>query len=826
MKLRQKQATIPRYSKLLRKITLRFIAVANTEKKEPAVAKIRTTINAIHIACLAVLTMSCLPVSVGQTGVLRGKVLHELSIDAGSSVLSDNPGYVPLPGAYVRWSSAADKIEISDAFGFFKINSSHIGDTLVVSMVGYETVGLVYSGQKYVDIPLEMGVSLVSAEIIANRGSMNLNLLDPLNIQSLNRKELAKAACCNLSEAFETNASVDASFTDAVTGTRQIRMLGLDGKYSQIQVDNLTGPRGLNVIQGLMFIPGDWIDEIHISKGAGTATQGYESMTGQINVALKNVETSDPLHINVYANGGGRLEWNHVSKHKISRRWSTALLTHVLRNDQVNDGNGDGFLDIPLKRNYIGRNEFKFTGDRGLRGEYAVNWIHSRSAAGQGIALGNKLPWSDVMRMLETPAELGWVAITAIDRMELSAKTGFVFPDAEWRSIGLQLMFSDHHHQHRYGQQEYTGKERFFRANTLYSGIFGNTNRSFTTGLSFVSDRFDESVYRADTLGEKRNRHEIVPGVFFELNFNILDRLRLVAGARYDQHNLFGGFWSPRLHARWSATENTSLKLAAGRGFRTANPYMEQLGSWASQRIWNWDASGNFQPEVATNVGLNLTSKFRLRFRDASFAVDVYNTWFENKVVVDLDADAQQIRLYNLEGKSFARSAQVEFNWDMHRRFDIRIAYRWVDAHTDRSTGLPSQDPFVSKHRAFTQLSWASMRTEKGSQWLSDATFQWMGSQRLPMTSSNPEGLNRPDFAPGFVQLNAQITRQFSETFSVYVGAENALNYKQERPIIGADYGGVAVSSSDFNQYFDASLVYAPILGRMVYAGLRWNINP
>ena len=428
--------------------------------------------------------------------------------------------------------------------------------------------------------------------------------------------------------------------------------------------------------------------------------------------------------------------------------------------------------------------------------------------------------------MLASPSDSGWSAVTAIDRMEVSAKTGFVFPDAEWRSIGTQFVYSDHQHAHQFGRQKYTGSERFFRGNVLYSGILGNTNRAFTTGVSFVSDQFDEKVQRSgsDTLSVSQQRDEVVPGAFFEFTLNHADRLSVVAGVRYDQHNVFGGFWSPRLHARWSATENTSLKLAAGRGFRTPNPYMEQLGSWASQRTWNVDVYGDFQPEIATNAGLNLTSKFRLNYRDASLALDVYNTWFENKVVVDLDADAQQIRLYNLNGESFARSAQAEFNWDVHRRVDLRIAYRWVDAQTDRAFGNPTQDPFVSKHRSFVQWSYASALSEKQSQWLADATFQWVGAQRLPGTDTNSELFQRPDDAPGFAQLNLQATRQFSPSFSFYAGVENALKYKQDRPISGAVYDDSPVSASDFNQYFDASLVYAPIFGRMLYAGLRWNI--
>lgn len=759
-----------------------------------------------------------------QGSVLKGKVMAE---ESGHS--ADESIYVPLPGAYVRWSHHENSVTVTDGFGFFKLPKGAIGDTLIVSMLGYETVGWVYNGESYVDIPLEPGVALGTAEVVEKRSSVELSLLSPIDVQSLNRKELAKAACCNLSEAFETNASVDASFTDAVTGTRQIRMLGLDGKYSQIQVDNLPGPRGLGVVKGLTFIPGDWVNEIHISKGAGTATQGYESITGQINVALKNPETADPLHTNLYANSAGRFEFNYVSKHKVSRRWSTAVLLHGLTNNQLNDRNADGFLDTPMQQNYVARNEWKFIGDRGIRGEYAITGLQMNSLAGQTRAFQNGLSWSDRFTTMQESTE-GWSAMTAIDRMEISAKTGFVFPDAEWRSIGTQWSFYNHRHNHRFGSSFYEGQEVFFRGNVLYAGILGNTNHSFTTGGTFLFNSFDENLRFDwnDTLAFEANvlREERVPGVFFEYTWTGNERWSVIAGARYDQHNLFGAFFSPRLHARWSVTENVSWKLAAGRGYRTPNPFMEQLGTWASQRNWYWGFGSTVKPEIATNVGTNLTAKFRLNYREATLTLDAYSTQFQNKLVVDLDQSSQGIYLYNLTGESFANTAQAEFNWDLHRRWDVRLAYRWVNAHTDRIEGNPTQDPFVSRHRAFSQISYGSPFNDREGQWRADATLQWIGAQRLPLTNENPDPFKRTDMAPDFLQLNAQITRQFSPEFSIYLGVENALNYKQDRPIIGADYGDNVVAEADFNQYFDASLVYGPIFGRMMYAGLRWGILP
>jgi outer membrane receptor for ferrienterochelin and colicin len=758
-------------------------------------------------------------------GVLRGKILIEdrTADEAEASQGEEGPEYVGLPGAYVRWSHDATSTTITDGFGFFKLSKANVGDTLIASMIGFNPAGWVFDGSSYVDIPLTMGVDLTEAEVVERKATTQFSLLSPIDVQSLNRKELAKAACCNLSEAFETNPSVDASFTDAVSGTRQIRMLGLDGKYSQIQVDNLPGPRGLSAVRGLLFIPGDWVNEIHISKGAGTVTQGYESMTGQINVALKNTETADPQHANLYVNGMGRKEFNYVSRYDVSRRWSSAVLIHGLHNKQVNDRNKDGFLDTPMERRFIGRNEWKFKGDRGIRGEYAATYVNTEAVAGVKTAFEGTSDWNEWMGQMDSLTG-DWSAITAIERIELSAKTGFVFPDAEWRTIGTQWNYYNHQHQQRFGKNQYTGNEQFFRGNVLYSDILGSTDRSFTVGATYVYNSFDEDFSVNDTLQMSPNREEHVSGAFIEYTWNPNERWSVIAGIRYDQHNMFDPFLSPRFHARWSATENTSIKVVAGKGYRTSNQFMEQLGAWASQRQWNQSYDGSTVPEEATNFGFNITSKFRLNYRAATVTLDGYSTQFQNKLVVDLDRSTRSIDLYALDGQSFANSAQAEFNWDVHRRWDMRLAYRWVNAHTDRTSGNPTLDPFVSRHRAFGQLSYASQLNQREGQWRADVTGQWVGSQRLPNTSENPEAFQRPNMAPDFFQINAQVTRQFTPELSIYAGIENALNYRQDRPILAADYDLEPVSQSDFDQYFDASLVYGPIFGRTLYAGLRWGI--
>ncbi len=804
---------------------------------------------------LFVFIVSCLSIQrVNAQKQVKGKILapeshvghdHEAGGHAGEVV------YDVLPGATVIWKGTTVGT-MSDLFGFFKIPALGIGDTLQVSMIGYETVGLVYTGWDYLDIPLQPGVLLNEAQVEARNSTTSISLLNPLNIQQLNRKELAKAACCNLSEAFETNASVDASFTDAVTGTRQIRMLGLDGKYTQLLVDNLPGPRGLNVVQGLSFIPGPWIDNISISKGTGSVTHGYESITGQINVAMRNPENAEPLHINLYTSGDGRLEWNHVSSHQVNRRWSTALLSHAELGTLINDRNDDSFLDTPLKRDLVLRNEWKFRGDRGIRGEYAISSVKMQRLAGQASAYSESSSPFDLLKShLENTDTSAWTAATTIARFEASAKTGYVFPAQSWKSIGTQFFASTHNQTHKFGNRSYLGTEDYFRGNVLFSSIINNTDHKFTTGVSFVYDEFNEiGTWGADfqdwdAANDTISRTEIVPGAFLEYTWTAGERLVVVAGLRGDHHNLHGNFASPRLHVRYSLAEETSVKLVAGRGFRTANVFMEQLGSWASNR--RWDIQEDLAPEVATNVGLNLVSKFRVNSRDASLSLDGYYTHFDNRIIVDLYNSPHEVSVYNLnnvggyQSRSSSKTVQLEFDWSLHRRMDIRAAYRWVDAVTGYASGdydagngfEMQQDPYVSKHRGFAQWSYASKESTRGKQTRIDATVHWVGPQSMPVPDRMGMGMDpddpmnpmdemenmHPSVSPSFAQANLQFTQMLTGNLELYIGVENITNVKQMSPIAGVNDGVL-----DFEN-FDASLVYGPIMGRMSYAGLRWTLG-
>ena len=766
-----------------------------------------------------VLLLAGMASNANAQGTLRGKVFapkDHSGHDHAPGAHEGKDSFDPLPGATVTWKGSEDGT-VTDAFGFFQIDVRRNPDTLRVSMVGYQTVDVYFSGENYLDIPLEPGVLLQSADVVFEERSQSVSLLNPLNIQQLSRKELCKAACCNLSEAFETNASVDASFTDAVTGTRQIHMLGLAGKYTQLLVDNLPGPRGLNVVQGMAFIPGPWIENIFISKGVGTVMSGYESLTGQINVAHRNPETAEPFFLNLFFGAGGRSEFNHVSRHKMGRRWDTVVMTHGEFRQKENDRNQDLFLDMPTQEDFVVRNEWRFVGDRGLRAEIVLFGVDMKRDGGM---MGDE----DVVAS-------SWVASTEIQRAEVNAKVGYVLPGLEGRSWGSQWTASTHRHWHGFGNRFYDGQQNTFRANVLRSGFLGSEDRQFSAGVSYLYDDFlERGTWGAASTDlsatpEEWARTEHVPGAFLETTWTGNPRGTVVAGLRVDQHNLWGTVVTPRLHARWSATEQTSLKMVAGTGFRTPNVLMEELGVWASNRTWFVD--GPLEPEKGWNAGLNVTSKFKLLYRDADFALDGYWTEFQNRAVVDLDADAHAVRIYNLGDRtSRSLTGQAELGWSVHRRWDMRLAYRYVRATTERdgaATAGTTIDPYVPQHRAFTQWSYHSKANERQAQWNADFTLQWVGPQRIPRPDATLDARPASEFERGFAVVNGQISRVFAPGIDVYLGVENILNYRQQSPIVGWDLA--YTDDQAFQRNMDASLVYAPIFGRMVYVGGRLTLG-
>ncbi|WP_115462126.1 TonB-dependent receptor [Winogradskyella aurantiaca] len=734
-----------------------------------------------------------IPLSVLAQDTLKGEILE----------LVDGKE-VPLAGANVYWQNSSVGT-MTEADGKFSIPYTGEYSQLVISYVGFKTVTLEVTSNTYIKQVLEATSSLDEITVTSRKQSTMKSYLKAENTFTVSSEELLKAACCNLSESFETNPSIDVNFADAVTGTRQIKMLGLTSPYILIATENIPAVRGASQAFGMSFIPGTWVESIQITKGAGSVVNGFESIAGQINAELVKPTTDSQFFLNAYANAMQRFELNAHFNTQLSEKWSTGIYAHGNILDKKHDVNNDGFLDMPLYKQINVMNRWQYTdAENGIVSFFNLRYLKDDKQGGQ-------VAYNPATDRLTTNA---WGSEIDTERIEGSLKLGYVNPEITYQSLGFQAAYSYHKQKANYGLRIYDIAHNSFYSNLIYNSIISDSRHKIKTGISFTYDRYAEQV---EATPFQRTDNSV--GGFFEYAFDSLENFTMTAGLRVDQHNRLGFFVTPRLHMRYTPWEKAAFRASVGRGKRSANIFAENQSLFASSRQINILNSGGkiygLDPEIAWNYGFSYLQGFNLFGRKADVTLDFYRTEFQNQVVVDWE-NPFEINFYNLQGASFANSFQLELNYNLANRLDLRTAYKYYDVQTDYQVGRRIK-PLVPKHRVFANLAYEMDGKRADAPWKFDTTFNWISEQRFPDTSLSAPEFQRPEFSPTVATLHAQITKVFSPKFELYVGGENLTNVRQPDPIISAD--------DPFGPNFDTNFVYGPIFGAVYYAGLRYRIN-
>jgi outer membrane receptor for ferrienterochelin and colicins len=716
----------------------------------------------------------------------------------GVVVEDDKKGsFKPLVGATVMWLETGTGTA-TDANGVFAL--PHNGSHLIVSYTGFHADTILITNMDELKVVMATGNRLSEVKVTGSRASRYINTGTAIRTETITQKELFKAACCNLSESFETNPSVDVSYNDAVTGSKQIQLLGLAGIYTQLTVENLPGPRGLATALGLNSIPGPWIESIQLNKGTGSVANGFESIAGQINVELKKPFNSEKFFVNGYVNDFGKSDFNVNLSKKLGSKWGTTLLLHDDFLHNKLDFNKDGFKDLPTGNLFSAMNRWSYDNGKGLMSQFGIKLLNDNKAGGQLDYNPSKDKFTTNSYGLEINTR----------RVEGFAKIGYVFPEKKYQSIGLQLSAFDHQQESYFGLTRYNGHQQNFYSNLIYQSIINTTANKFRTGLSVVYDKYNEDFDAANY-----NRKEIVSGGFFEYTYTPNEKFDVVAGLREDYNNLYGWFTTPRLNVRYEPVKGTTIRLSAGRGQRTANIFAENNGVFVSSRTVNiltssTKAAYGLQPEVAWNKGISIDQKMRIFNRTASLGVDFFRNDFTNQIVVDVEKPGE-INFYNLNGKSYSNSLQAEFAVEPVQKLNVRLAYRLFNVKTTYGNQL-LQKPLTSLNRAFANLDYDL----KG--WKFDYTISYNGQKRVPSTAGSPVMYQRETKSPAYFLMNTQVSKTIGKEkhLDIYVGAENLTNYFQKNAIIAAE--------QPFNKYFDASMVWGPLTARMFYAGFRYKI--
>jgi len=728
------------------------------------------------------MSLLLIPVLLSGQNKLEGKIFD-----------AEDKDELGLAGANVVWAGTTVGATTNVA-GYFNLRRVKQADKLVVSFVGYRTDTIsVDTDEDYIKHSLVQGKEMDEVIIAGRASGTYINRIDPILTVNITGAELCKAACCNLSESFETNASVDVNYSDAATGAKQIQLLGLAGTYTQILAENIPSVYGLNTAYGLNYIPGPWMESIQISKGTSSVRNGYESMAGQINVEYKKPRTSEKFYMNGFISDAGRQEVNANSSVLINDRLSTMLLVHSERQSSSSDHNHDGFRDEPdiVQYNIFNRWDYMtkdFTFRTGIR------YLEEERVGGQfGYQPENPDTWTN-----------GFGIKIKTQRMEGFAKVGGVFGKNESMSLGWIQNAAYHGQESFIGMRWYDGTQKTYYTNLLFQWNPDLSKHTIDAGVSYKYDLYDEQL---DTLAF--GRKESVPGIFAQYTYTDSATITVIAGIRSDFHNLYGTLITPRLHVRYVISPVFTLRASVGKGFRAGNVLAENAFLLASSR--KMQIADDLDIEEAWNAGMSLTATIPVSTKLIRLSVEAYRTSFISQIITDMDADVNEVRFYNLDGKSYSNVVQIEASSTIFEGFDLLAAWRWNDVKMTID-GVLREKPLAGRYKGLVTASWLTHLRK----WQFDYTFQLNGPGRVPSTASNPDTYKRDDSFKTYIVMNAQVTRNFKK-WNIYVGAENLTNFKQHDPVIAAD--------DPFGEYFDSSLIWGPVHGRKIYAGFRIFFN-
>ena len=633
--------------------------------------------------------------------------------------------------------------------------------------------------------------------VITKKKSGNLRLSGPENAFKINQTELFKAACCNLGESFTTNPSVDVNYSDPATGAKQIKLLGLSGSYVQLLTENMPGFKGAARPYALRYVPGPWMKSISISKGASSVKNGYESMSGQIDVEYLKPDDPTGIAINAYLDSELKVEANADANFHISSGLSTEVLAHFEDRYMNHDGNNDGFTDTPDIRQLNFQNRWKYVSPHYIF-HGGIGALNEKSLAGQiGHHASNH--------------EMPYKIDLATNRYEAYMKHAFIIDQEHNSNLAVMANGAMHDLDASYGLKAYSVKEWDAYAQVMFETDF-SPEHNLSSGLSFSYDYLGQRVrltHDMSAIPEKINDRETTAGAYVQYTWKPSEQLTAMAGVRSDWSSLHGWFATPRVNIRYSPIEILTFRASVGKGYRTVHPWAEYNYLMASNRSLIVD---NLQQEAAWNYGINGELRIPVNAETIRLNAEYYYTNFLRQVVVDYDSDPHSLYITNLDGKSYSHTFQIDATYESSFGLDITAAYRLNDVKSTYG-GVLMEKPLSSRYKA---LLTASFSTEMDI-WQFDATLQLNGGGRMPAPYLLPDG----NYSWGkrfkaFPQLNLQITRWFRH-FSIYAGGENLTNFKQKNPIIS--------SSDPWGQNFDSSMIWGPVHGAMAYIGIRFNFG-
>jgi outer membrane receptor for ferrienterochelin and colicins len=708
----------------------------------------------------------------------------------------------PLAGATIKWAGTSNAVR-SNENGFFSIAKTPEASLLVASYSGYAADTINVALDSVVYFRLQLKKELAQVVVLAEKEGTLMSNRNTIKLEVLTNVELKKSACCDLAGCFETQSTVQPQTTNIITNAKELRILGLSGVYNQVLIDGFPMIQGLSFTYGISGIPGSLVDNIYISKGANSVLQGFESISGQINVETKKPDAKEKLFANVYMNSFLEKHFNVIANVKV-KKWQTLLAFHTVQPANKTDRDKDNFLDLPLLNRYMLMNKWKYGKERewGWSSEAAVRFLNEKRTGGQVFFNADKDKGSSSV----------YGNTVALNQFDFWQKTNYRFNDMH--RLTLYLSGFQQNQQSFFGSLSYKANQLNGFLNLQHEFNISK-NSTLKSGISFKHLQLAETIRFTDNFISRNyagnyNNHENTAGLFAENVLSLFNsKLTWIAGVRADNHNKFGWQFTPRTLIKYDPSPKLTLRANIGLGWRTVNFFSENIGLLASSRDVVF--AEQLQPEKALNTGINITQKFDAVNISGYISTDFYHTSFSNQIFPDYDTDPLKAFVKNYTGTSISNGFQTDVFLKLYKKIEVKLGYNFLDVYRV-ANGIKEVLPFNAKHKFLTTLSYKAANNK----FYADANIHWFGRQRLPNTQANPVAYQRPGYSNAYATASAQITYVFKQT-ELYGGCENIFNFRQAQPIISWQ--------NPFSNYFDISSVWGPTRGRELYIGLRWKLK-
>ena len=711
--------------------------------------------------------------------VLNGRVLNK-----STGLPIENAVLLVLPSG---------KSTFSDSSGKFSLIFSNNWTQLLISASGYKRDTLSHSNKDFQEIRLEEIEKRGKEILVLEERNPGQTGFKSASLQiNIDRKELRKAACCNLSESFETSPLVDVSFPDPVSGARQIQMLGLAGQYTGYSQENQSNPPGVLGPGATALVPGPWLESIQVQKGIGTLASGYGGLAGQINTNFLKADTASKIELNGFGSSMRRFEGNLFLPIRKSTSGGTALFFHANTSIMNHDENGDGYRDFPIGKqvNAMLRSYHNFA--RNISMQISASVFRDER-------LGGSMNYeSGLPKNFE-----GFAYKSEMEGLGLAGKIGKVFNTEMYSSLGVLWSGGIRKNNTGAGKNQIALQEKYFSLEPVFQADLNRNGAGIKIGLSLSGRNREESLVQFQYNQEfDFNIHEIRTGGFAEISLPLSPELLMVAGSRLDFHNLYGLRASPRVHLRYETPSGIVLRLAAGIAWQDPEILAQNLSYFSSGRKIEFQGIESNLPfglksERGSGIGLSASQNYRILIGKGSITADVFLSEIRNQSITDAE-NSGVLRFYTSSGKAESISAAIQADQKLGRFFSVRLAYRYSNALSDYTSGKLSR-PMLAFNRAFVHLDF-----EPGREFRINGTLQLTGSKRL---------YGSIESSPVFLTINMQVSKKWTDKFELYLGAENLGNFTQTTLVLNS--GAIGSPS------FDAAQIWGPSIGIMVYAGFR-----